>query len=288
MKKWRKDHGLVEPKMDLSTVPADLPEAYVTARMFEDTPDMSDDPETQRVFNVFKQQSEEMWEFMTRPESEGGLGITVDWWEATDPEQFGVGPYPTAAAQAEDLRQNHHIFLESGLGGEHDATMTREQYDRFRAVHDVFGHAGIGGGFDRHGEYQAYLAHASMYADDGERGMASEYHGVNTAMWTGAAGTPGTGKSVLLPEPLTRPPWDPETGEPRPLPDLTELAQFVDPAEIPGTAPVRAAADLPGKMQLERLRIDKDHAESLGYLAEQVGFTDEFVHQYETVEIHSR
>jgi hypothetical protein len=79
-----------------------------------------------------------------------------------------------------------------------------------------------------------------------------------------------------------------ETGEPLPLPDLTELAQFVNSSEIPGTAPVRAAADIPGKKQLERLRIDKEHAKSLGYLAGQVGFTDEFVHQYETMEIHGR
>src|SRR5207244_312874 len=91
------------------------------------------------------------------------------------------------------------------------ATMTTEEYDRFRAVHDIFGHAGVGGGFDRHGEYQAWLEHMSMYTGSGRDAMSSEYRGVNSAMWaSGILGmkSPGTGKSVLLPKELVANPWD--------------------------------------------------------------------------------
>ena len=48
----------------------------------------------------------------------------------------------------------------------------------------------------------------TMYDGPGRDAMSSEYHGVNSAMWAGAPGTPGTGASVLLPAALIRSPWD--------------------------------------------------------------------------------
>src|SRR5262245_66454569 len=95
---------------------------------------MGNDPRMQQAFGEFKVQSQEMWDFMTAAEPQG-LGITVDFTDQVD-------PYPNATAQAEDLRQNHHITIQSGLGGAHQLTMSQEEYDRFRAVHDVFGQIG--------------------------------------------------------------------------------------------------------------------------------------------------
>lgn len=195
------EHGLPPLRDDIVETRCDIKEAEEVARYFEETPDQSDDPEVQAAYADFRAQSEEQWDFMTRPESEGGLGIKVDFTKETD-------PYPSAEAQAADLRDNHHITLQSGLGGAHEATMTEAEYDRFRAVHDVFGHAGIGGGFDRHGEYEAWLAHAAMYTGAGRDAMSTEYHGVNSALWSGDPGTPGTGKSILLPESMSNPPWE--------------------------------------------------------------------------------
>lgn len=198
---WNSDHNLPPLRDGIIDTPADLHEAEESARYFEQTPDQSDDPRVQAAYADFREQSDEMYGFMTKPESEGGMGIKVDFTTKVD-------PYDTAEAQAADLRDNHHITLQSGLGGAHEATMEQDEYDRFRAVHDVFGHAGIGGGFDRHGEYEAWLTHASMYTGDGRDAMSTEYHGVNSAMWSGDPGTPGTGKSILLPDSLSDPPWE--------------------------------------------------------------------------------
>jgi hypothetical protein len=200
MERWQQDHGLPAIPPGLSDERADLDEANRAATFYEGAPDASADPEVQAAYADFVQQSEEMWSFLTRPESEGGMGIRVEFTDQPD-------PYATAEAQRDDIENNGHLWIERGLGGEHSATVSDEEYDRFRAVHDVFGHAGIGSGFDRHGEYQAWLAHAAMYSGLGRRAMSTEYHGVNSAAWSGAPGTPGTGKSVLLPDELGEPPW---------------------------------------------------------------------------------
>lgn len=226
MTRWREMKGLAEPQVEINQVKAPAFKADVVARTFEKAEDAAHDPEVQKVFAEFKRQSEEMYDFMTKPESEGGMGVKVEFWTDPNPANFGNGPYANATEQANDLRVNKRIKLESGLGGPHDATMSRDEYDRFRAVHDVFGHAGVGTGFDRHGEYQAYLAHASMYTGDGHRGMASEYHGVNTAAWAGAPGSPGTGKSVLLPDRLIDNPWRSD-GTLKPVPTDAELYPYL-------------------------------------------------------------
>jgi len=167
---YRAAHNLPEPQADISAQKADPTKADHVARAFEGAADAATNPRVRQAFDDFKRQNAEMYDFITRPTSRGGLGIKVD---------FVPGePYASAEAQAEDLRRNHHMSVQSGLGGIH-SLLSVEEYDRFRAVHDVFGHAGIGGGFDRHGEYQAWLAHMSMYDGPGRDAMSSEYHGVN-------------------------------------------------------------------------------------------------------------
>lgn len=198
--RWCRENGLDGIPDGILETPVDLREAELCARVWETMPDNSSDPEVRAAYDDFQRQSDAMYDFMTKPESEGGLGITVTFVKEKD-------PYDTAEAQAADLRDNKHIYLESGLGGDHPL-LTTEEYDRFRAVHDVFGHAAIGGGFDRHGEYEAWLMHSAMYTPPGRDAMASEYHGVNSAMWSGAQGSPGTGKAVLLPERFRNPPWE--------------------------------------------------------------------------------
>lgn len=199
MNRWCDSKGIPRVNPDIINMPVNLAEADEAARIFENTPDQSNDPEVRAAYEDFKRQNEEMYSFMTRPESEGGMGIEVVFTTKTD-------PYDTAIDQAKDINDNKRIVLESGLGGDHQATMTTAEYDRFRAIHDVFGHAGIGSGFDRHGEYQAWLVHSAMYTGDGQRAMSTEYRAVNSASWSGAPGSPGTGKSILLPERLTKPP----------------------------------------------------------------------------------
>lgn len=267
MKRWLAEHEQRAPNVDLSEIPVPLRKADVLARVYEETPDQSGDPRVQAAYAEFKRQTDAMWEFMTSAEKGGGLGITVEFWTNPDPAAFGTGPYPSAAAQAEDLRVNRHIFIEAGLGGAHEATMTQDEYDRFRAVHDVFGHAAIGSGFDRHGEYQAYLAHSLMYWADGRRAMASEYHGVNTALWAGEPGTPGTGKSILLPDELIPNPFD-----------------ALDTGELITAA---AGPQIPGPAQLKQLNVTPDTAEALAYLCVQAGIGPSFPALYDPSPLHS-
>lgn len=282
MARFRAEHGLTEPQVDIATIPADQLKSHVVARVFETTPDQSNDPKVRAAYAEFHRQSELMYDFMTRPEADGGLGVTVEMWTNDDPAHFGEGPYPNATAQADDLRDNHHIFLESGLGGEH-STLSRDQYDRFRAVHDVFGHGGVGSGFDRHGEYEAYLAHSSMYWGEGRQAMASEYHGVNSASWSGMPGTPGTGKSVLLPEALIADPWD-SSGHLVPVPGPDVLAKYLPAHE---ELPLVASAALSEEATADALHVTAESAAALAYLAETTGMGSELAQSYDDTPFHN-
>jgi hypothetical protein len=56
-------------------------------------------------------------------------------------------------------------------------------YYRFRAVHDLLGHVATGYGFDRDGEYSAWLAQRSRYTGLARWAAASELHGEISALW---------------------------------------------------------------------------------------------------------
>lgn len=282
--RWQTEHGLPPLPDDLIDTPVDLEEADEVARFFENAPDMSADPDVRAAYEDFKAQSAEQWDFMTRPESEGGMGITVDFTDEVD-------PYATAEEQRNDLEQNHHLTIQSGLGGDHSGTMTQDEYDRFRAVHDVFGHAGIGSGFDRHGEYEAWLVHAAMYRGQGRRAMSTEYHGVNSAMWTGAPGSPGTGKSVLLPDEFGEPPWlraDKLGGysdsyllqlwySKDQTPQLR--AELVSRGILPKAAAVDDVDDVDDGSQ-------PDSSDPVDRLIELLGLTDKFAALFDTLPLH--
>ncbi len=282
--RWQTEHGLPPLPDDLIDTPVDLEEADEVARFFENAPDMSADPDVRAAYEDFKAQSAEQWDFMTRPESEGGMGITVDFTDQVD-------PYATAEEQRNDLEQNHHLTIQSGLGGDHSGTMTQEEYDRFRAVRDVFGHAGIGSGFDRHGEYEAWLVHAAMYRGQGRRAMSTEYHGVNSAMWTGAPGSPGTGKSVLLPDEFGEPPWlraDKLGGysdsyllqlwySKDQTPQLR--AELVSRGILPKAAAVDDVDDVDDGSQ-------PDSSDPVDRLIELLGLTDKFAALFDTLPLH--
>jgi hypothetical protein len=57
-------------------------------------------------------------------------------------------------------------------------------YFRFRAVHDLIGHVATGYGFDRDGEYSAWLTQRSLYAGLARWAAATELHGEISTLWT--------------------------------------------------------------------------------------------------------
>ena len=75
-------------------------------------------------------------------------------------------------------------------------------YDRFRAVHDIVSHARLGLGFDRHGEFSAWLAEDRMYTGLARWALATELHAEHSVFWT--TGTLAAHKATLLPADLVR------------------------------------------------------------------------------------
>jgi len=72
-------------------------------------------------------------------------------------------------------RDRLHPLLDCGVGG---------VYDRFRAVHDIVGHVATGYGFDRHGEYSAWLTQKASYRGLARWAAATELHAENSVLWT--------------------------------------------------------------------------------------------------------
>jgi hypothetical protein len=213
---WRAQHGIAEPKVDWDNVTCDLTKAKRITQAIEKKKRDPNNPEYKAAYADFKRQTDEMWDLVTRPVSTGGLGIAVEMWD--ERTEGRDDPYETAEAQALDLINNSHIYVNRGeffIGndplsptGTKHPFMTGPDYFRFRAVHDIFGHAGVGGGFDRHGEYEAWMHHSSMYQGVGQKAMSTEYHGVNSWLWERGGPMPEEHWGILLPDELIRTPFD--------------------------------------------------------------------------------
>jgi hypothetical protein len=105
------------------------------------------------------------------------------------------------------------------LGGEAGGA-----YYRLRAVHDLIGHVATGFGFDRDGEYSAWLIQRRFYTGLARWAAATELHGEVSALWT--TGQFAEHKAVLLDRRLLKGTMD--VGELR-------------PARGPGPVQVRSA-----------------------------------------------
>jgi hypothetical protein len=81
-----------------------------------------------------------------------------------------------------------HPLLGSECGG---------PYDRFRAVHDLIGHVQTGCGFDRHGEFAAWLAQERLYKGLARAALGTELHAEHSVCWT--TGAFADHKATVLP-----------------------------------------------------------------------------------------
>jgi hypothetical protein len=131
-----------------------------------------------RAWAAMAEETKRQFEFLTAPESKGGLGITV-----TVEEE---DPYDTTAPGGtalffRDVEEGRMRVLSTAATGSH-FLFSDDVNDQFRAVHDVFGHCGTGRGVDRHGEEAAYRRHSLMYSPLARRALATETRGQNHAM----------------------------------------------------------------------------------------------------------
>lgn len=153
------------------------------------------------------------FDFMTRPQEQGGLGIEVN---VTKDD-----PYPSFEALHKDVTENNRLNVMSTETTGGHSFFTNEENDQFRAVHDYFGHVATGRGFDRHGEEAAYRSHAQMFPKDARQALASETRGQNSYLNWGGGEFPGNAV-VEVPE------WMSGTGDPEvPKPKKTDKPQGV-------------------------------------------------------------
>jgi len=75
-------------------------------------------------------------------------------------------------------------------------------YDKFRAVHDYLGHVQLTVGFDRQGEYWAWLTQDRHYWGLARWALATELHGKNSVLC--ATGETAAPKAILLERGLLR------------------------------------------------------------------------------------
>jgi hypothetical protein len=90
----------------------------------------------------------------------------------------------TTSARERDRR---HPLLSCDVGG---------TYDRFRAVHDMVGHVGPCLGFDRDGEFAAWLIQEQLYDGLARWALATELHAEHSVVWT--TGTLCDHKATLI------------------------------------------------------------------------------------------
>lgn len=159
---------------------------------------------TLRSYEAMRKEVLQQYEHMTKPISEGGMGITV---QVTEHD-----PYSNPEEMASDLRNRQIKVLSTQSTGGH-SVFSNEENDMFRAVHDVFGHAGIGRDFGRHGEEAAYLSHSQMFSPEARPALASETRGQNSYL------NYVTGGEFPDNYPVNMPSWAVDTGKFKGVPE---------------------------------------------------------------------
>lgn len=152
------------------------------------------------AYRAMREEVGRQFDFMTKPESKGGLGISV---EATPHDPYGKNSVLDVVGEIRDDINNHgrmKVMQTASTGGH--PFMSNDENDMFRAVHDVFGHLGSGRGVDRHGEEAAFQKHAAMFTPMARRAMATETRGQNGALHL--TGSFQDQKVALLPDRMRR------------------------------------------------------------------------------------
>lgn len=176
---------------DYSRVVVDPDAVRKIGTAYNDLPFM--DNEARSAWKAFANETRRQFDFLTAPESRGGMGITVTV-EMAD-------PYDTSAEGGtrlffDDVANGRMRVMSTRVTGSH-FLLTDDENDMFRAVHDVFGHCGTGRGVDRHGEEAAFRKHSLMYSRTAQKALATETRGQNHAMILAGGVFPDQKISVL-------------------------------------------------------------------------------------------
>lgn len=157
-----KDSGIpYTPYKGYAKMEPDLGKAL--ADWYDSAKSAPDDPAVKTAYDALIAQTKKQYEAMT------AAGYTAEPWT-------GKGePYNSSADMVKDVRDNKHLYFFKTENGFGDASTSTNNplladagnglvvNDLFRAVHDFFGHAKEGYEFGPRGEYNAFLAHSSMF-----------------------------------------------------------------------------------------------------------------------------
>lgn len=106
-------------------------------------------------------------------------------------------PYPTHHDLFADIDERRVLRVMATGEGDHPV-LTPTQNNQFRAIHDYWGHYTCNTGFDRHGEYAAWVRHSDTFGLLARRAMTTETRGQTSALIV--TGDFQEQKAILLPE----------------------------------------------------------------------------------------
>lgn len=177
---YQREHGLYTPSRptDFGNVAVSHSRSDQVGQAYLQMPQF--DRAALPAYHAMREEVKHQFDFMTRPEHKGGLGISVDVSDR-DPYQEG-GESEIYRRFRNDVTQNHHIDVLSTKATGGHPLFSNDENDMFRAVHDVFGHLGSGRAIDRHGEDAAYQKHSEMFSPLARQALASETRGQNGAL----------------------------------------------------------------------------------------------------------
>jgi hypothetical protein len=140
------------------------------------------DATVRAAYDQLERQSDAIFTQLTDPDRSPRRGLRVEFTRCENPYDSDdelIGAVRTHGAleittSAND-RDRRHPLLGCNLGG---------TYDRFRAVHDIVGHVGPCLGFDRDGEFAAWLTQEQLYDGLARWALATELHAEHSVRWT--------------------------------------------------------------------------------------------------------
>lgn len=194
------ERGLLVPTIPWEKVQANSAVGRHIARLFEAAPKL--DERALPAYRALRDDIHQLFDFLIRRQSLGGLGIEV--------LVHSAEPYRSGEELATELYEHGRVRVDGGaITARAHPFLTVEARQMLAAVYRTFGHAVAGVGFDGHGQEAAWLRCSLMFSPLGRRAMTTETRAQNCALryTSGAASIPQP-KVMLLPPKYSDPDFE--------------------------------------------------------------------------------
>jgi hypothetical protein len=132
----------------------------------------------QAAYGQLSRESDRLFELVTEAHRPVRISFTLSTWPYRDAHELITSIRQDRILEVTTVAREPdrpHPLLGCEPGG---------AYDRFRAVHDVLGHGYLDVGFDRDGEYSAWLFQERFHSPLARQALATELHGEHSFRWT--------------------------------------------------------------------------------------------------------